>query len=109
MSASPLCGSQRSRCIGKVRRPMQRQCSVARLALQYGVQRSWARPGGYAPGRKVGVRLERQLDDVKPVPYEDCVAMLSDVAERTKEVVPVQHCSGVIHIRQAHGPSVDVD
>src|SRR5262245_39386416 len=80
---------------------MQRQSSVAGLALQDGVHRPLARPSGYAPGRNVGVSLERQLDDVEPVPYKDFVAMLRDVAERTKEVIPVQHCSVVIHVRRS--------
>src|SRR5262245_3370648 len=71
VSASPFCGSQRSPGIGKVRRPMQRQSSVAGLALQRRVHRPMARPGRDAPGRDVGMSLERQLDDVNPVPYED--------------------------------------
>src|SRR5947208_11435974 len=32
----------------------------------------------------------RQLYDTKPVANEDCGSMLPDVAERAKEVVPVQ-------------------
>jgi hypothetical protein len=47
--------------------------------------------------RNVGVSLEWQLNDMKPVPDEDCVSLLPDVAERAKEVIPVQHRSRVIH------------
>ena len=45
--------------------------------------------------------LEWQLHDTKPVPNEDCGSVLADVAERAKEVVPVQHRSR-IHFACAH-------
>ena len=40
--------------------------------------------------------LEWQLHDTEPVPNEDCGSMLPDVAERAKEVVPVEHRSRTI-------------
>jgi len=41
------------------------------------------------------VSLERQLDNIKPMPDEDSRPLLSDVAEWAKKVVPVQHGRGV--------------
>jgi hypothetical protein len=42
------------------------------------------------------VSLQRQLNDMKPMPHENGGSVLPDVAEGAKEVVPVQHCSRVI-------------
>jgi len=42
------------------------------------------------PGRNVGMGLERQLNDTKPMSDEDGGSVLAEVAERAKEVVPVQ-------------------
>jgi hypothetical protein len=42
------------------------------------------------------VSLQRQLDDMKPMPRENGGPVLPDVAEGAKEVIPVQHCARVI-------------
>jgi hypothetical protein len=42
------------------------------------------------------VRLERQLDDAKSVPEEDCGSVLTDVAKRAKKIIPSQHRSSVV-------------
>src|SRR5262245_58446254 len=79
--------------IGKARRPVEWQSSFFGLALHHGVHRPVARSRCNAPGRNVGMSLKWQPHDMKPVANEDCGSMLPDVAERAKEVVPVQHCS----------------
>ena len=57
-------------------------------------------PGG---GR---MNLEWQLNDTRPVPDEDCGSVLPDVAERAKEVIPVQHRSRIIHVSLLHGEAI---
>jgi hypothetical protein len=89
----PLGSSQCPPRIGKAPRPVQWQPRFFGLALQHGVHRPIARSRWNAPGRNVGMSLERQLHDTKPMPNEDCGSVLPDVAERAKEVIPVQHPS----------------
>jgi hypothetical protein len=47
--------------------------------------------------------LKRQLDDTQPVPDEDCVSVLPDLAEGAKEVIPNQHRSRIVHVLLPHG------
>src|SRR5262249_54214783 len=51
--------------------------------------------------RNVRVSLKWQLYDTKPLANEDCGSVLPDVAERAKEVIPVQHRWST-HIPCAH-------
>jgi hypothetical protein len=90
---------------------VQWQSSFSGLALQPFVHRPSARARPNPTGRDVGVNLERQLDDVKPVAHEECRSLLADVAERAHEVVPLQHRPRIIdlrsvvvctHLRRAH-------
>src|SRR5215813_6874970 len=97
MPPNPLGSGQSSPRIGKVLRPAQRQSGFSGLALQHGVHRPIARSRWQAAGRNVGVSLKWQLNHMKPVSDEDCISVLSDVAERAKEVIPVQHCSRAIY------------
>src|SRR5262245_8264543 len=96
MPPRPLGSSQCPPRIGKARRPVQRQPSFFGLAFQHGVHRPIARSRWNATARNVGMSLEWQLYNMKPVANEDCGSMLPDVAERTKEVIPVQHRSRTI-------------
>ena len=48
------------------------------------------------------MRLERQLNHIKAVSNEYSVSVLRDVTERTKKVIPVQHCSSSIHVSPRH-------
>jgi hypothetical protein len=95
-SPNPLGSSQ---CLPRIRKacwPMQGQSSLFPLALQSGIHRAIARPSWNAAERNVGMGLECQLIDLKSVADEDCVSLLSDIAERAEEVVPVQHCARII-------------
>jgi ABC-type transporter Mla MlaB component len=104
ISPNPLGSSQCLPRIRKACRPMQWQSSFFGLRLQGGIHQAIARPRWNAPERNVRMGLECQLIDVKSVADEDCVSVLSDVAERAQEVVPVQHCSKIIR----ESPLVDL-
>lgn len=41
------------------------------------------------------MRLKWQLFDLEPVLHKDCVSVLRNVAERTKEVIPVENSSRI--------------
>src|SRR5262249_26093136 len=101
MMPRPVGSSQCPPRIGKARRPVERQSSFFGLALQHGGHRPVATARCNAPYRKPGMSLKWQLHDMKPVANEDCGSMLPDVAERAKEVVPVQHRSRT-HFACAH-------
>ena len=56
------------------------------------------------------MRLERQFHNVESTPSKNCISLLSDVAERENEVVPMQHGRDVnlrfvvdAQIRVTHG------
>jgi hypothetical protein len=96
MAPGPLGSSQGPPRVGKAPRPVKRQSSLPSLALQHDVHRSMAWSRWNASGRNVGVGLEWQLSHVKPVLDENFGSLLPDVAERAKEVIPVQHRAVVI-------------
>ena len=56
------------------------------------------------------MRLERQFHNIESMPSKNCISLLSDIAERANEVVPMQHGRGVnlrfvvdTQIRVTHG------
>ena len=67
------------------------RASFFSLALENRVHRFTARPRPHSPGANLAVRLKWQFHYPKPVPPENRVTLLRNVAERTKEIVPVQH------------------
>jgi hypothetical protein len=97
MPPSPFGSSQGSPRIGKARGPAERQSSLFGLALQHMAYLGPLRgPAGNPSRRNVRVRLERQLNDTQPMADDDCRSVLPDVAERAKEIIPVQHGSRII-------------
>jgi hypothetical protein len=98
----PLGGGQSQPRIGKAHGPLQQQPCFFSLALQYGVYRPDARARRNSARRNVGMSLKWQLDDTQPVPNEDCVSVLPDVAERAKEVIPSQHRFCIVHVLLPH-------
>jgi hypothetical protein len=96
MPPHPLRSSQGAPRIRQVRRPIELQSSLSGLPLQHGIHGTTTRSRRNATGRNVRVSLQWQLNDMKPVPYEDGGSVLPDVAEGAEEVIPVQHSSQVI-------------
>jgi hypothetical protein len=79
-----------------INRPLDSQPGVpctpfSRPSASACVTASNARSSRNALGRNVRVRLKRQLDEAEPASDEDAVAVLTDVAERTEEIVPVHY------------------
>src|SRR5262245_1196156 len=54
-----------------------------------------ARTNGSALRRNVRVGLERQGDELEPMPFENSAALLAHIAKGAKEIVPVPHSSFV--------------
>ena len=50
--------------------------------------------------------LERQVDHVEAAAFEDRVALLADIAERTQEIVPVQDLADAL--RRQRGKIVEI-
>jgi hypothetical protein len=90
--SGPFSDRQRAACIRQPRRPAKRQTCLFRFTLKHRVHGAVSGPDGNAAGRNVRVRLERQLDDVDPVPHENRGSVLPDVAEGAEEVVPMKNC-----------------
>jgi hypothetical protein len=85
MPPHPLGSSQGVPRIGQVRRPIEQQSSISGLALQHGIHATTTRSRGNATGRNVWVSLQRQLNDLKPMPCENGGSVLPDVAEGAEE------------------------
>jgi hypothetical protein len=70
--------------------------SVFGVALERGIHRPHPRAGGNPSGRNLTVCLECEVLEKKPVPVEDRISLLSYLAERANEAVPMQYRSRVI-------------
>src|SRR5215471_14633635 len=96
MLTRPFGRSQGPARIRKMLRPIQQQSSLSSLALQHGVHGPVSRSRQNASLGNLGMSLKGQLDNLQPVAKENRVALLPYIAERTYEVIPVQHGSKAI-------------
>jgi hypothetical protein len=94
ISSNPLGNSQCLPRFREARRPVQWQSSLSGLTLQRCVHQPNARSRGNTAGRNVWMGLECQIIEMKSVANENCVSLLSDIAERAKEVFFRSVCSG---------------